>query len=57
VKKPNRNPFIAVILWALAAGVLYVAFKNHNHTASFVLGIVGGILIASAPVFSGWTIG
>ena len=57
MKKPNRNPLIGLILWVLAAAVLYIAYKGHNHMASFVLGIVGGVLIAYALVFSGWTIG
>jgi hypothetical protein len=57
MKKPNRNALIALVLWILAAGTLYAAYKLHDHTQSFVLGITGGLLIAFALVFSGWTIG
>jgi hypothetical protein len=58
MKKPNRNPFVAVVLWLLAAGTIYSAFYLvHGRVLSFGFGLIGGILIAFAIVFSGWTIG
>ena len=58
MKKPNRDPLTAVIMWLLAAGALYPAFYLvHNRFLSFMLGLIGGLLIVLAILFSGWTIG
>jgi hypothetical protein len=58
MKTPNRDPLTAVILWALAAGTIYPAFYLfHNRILSFSFGLIGGILIVFAILYSGWTIG
>ncbi|HEY4837286.1 MAG TPA: hypothetical protein VIH72_01685 [Candidatus Acidoferrales bacterium] len=58
MKKPNRDPLTAVIVWLLAAGTIYSAFYLiHGRILSFTLGVIGGFLIALAILFSGWTIG
>jgi hypothetical protein len=58
MKKPNRNPLIALIFWLLAAGTIYAAFYVvHGRILSFSFGLIGGLLIVFAVVFSGWTLG
>jgi hypothetical protein len=58
MKKTNRDPLTAVILWLLAAGTIYPAFYLvHSRFLSFTLGLIGGLLIVLAVLFSGWTIG
>jgi hypothetical protein len=58
MKKPNRDPLTAVILWLLAAGTIYSAFYLvHGRILSFGLGLAAGIFIVFAILFSGWTIG
>jgi len=53
MKKPNRSPLAAVTLWLLAACAIYNSFfLMHGRALSFTFGVIGGVLIVFAILFS-----